>query len=188
MKHKSLILVAVLFIAILAVAVGLYPTLAEKATEETTAPAENTTGGNTDISDTVQYQKYKDIKLFDKDGNEFMISDFEGKPVILNFWATWCGYCVQEMPDFEDAFKKYGNEIQFLMVNTDDGIAKGERFIDDKGYSFPTCYDLEYRAAITYSISGIPRTIAIDKDGNIRYNRSGMLTADMLESVIEMIK
>lgn len=187
MKNKSLIIVAVLFVIILAAAVIIYPSLAEKASEETTS-AEIGSGENTDISDTVQYQKYKDIKLFDNEGNEFMLSDFDGKPVILNFWATWCGYCVQEMPDFEEAFKKYGDEIQFLMVNTDDGIAKGEKFIEDKGYSFPTCYDLEYRAAVTYGISGIPRTIAIDKDGNIKYNRSGMLTADMLESVIEMIK
>lgn len=183
MKNKSLIITGILFVLILGIALLLYPTLSEKAAE-----AETTTEQNVTLSDTVQYQKYKDIKIFDKDGNEIMLSDLSGKPIILNFWATWCGYCIQEMPDFEKAYKEYGEEIQFLIVNTDDGIAKGESFIKDRGYSFPTYYDLEYSAAITYGITGIPRTIAIDKDGFIRYNRSGMIDSSMLESIIETIR
>lgn len=183
MKNKSLIITVVLLIVIIAAAALIYPSLSEKALEENTTVNENHS-----TADTLQYQKYKDIKLFDKNSNEVHLSDFEGKPVILNFWATWCGYCIQEMPDFEEAYKKYGDEIQFLIVNTDDGISKGEKFIANKGYTFPTYYDLEYNAAITYGISGIPRTIAIDKDGNIKYNRSGMLTKESLEAVIEMIK
>ena len=181
MKNKSLIVTIFVLVAVIALAVAVYPSLAEKAVEATTAE-------QTSIADTVQYKKYTDIRIFDKNGNEVKLSDFEGRPMILNFWATWCGYCVQEMPDFEDAFKEYGDEIQFLIVNTDDGIGDGEKFIADKGYSFPTYYDLEYNAAITYGISGIPRTIAIDADGNIRYNRAGMVDAATLESIIDMIK
>ncbi len=184
MKNKSLIAVAVIFIIILAVAAGIYPTLAEKAAE-----AESTTlTGEDSPSATVNYPRYADIRIFDKDGKEVQLSDFEGKPVILNFWATWCGYCIQEMPDFEAAYKKYGDSVQFLIVNTDDGIEKGEKFIKDKGYTFPTYYDLEYNAAITYGISGIPRTIAIDADGFIRYNRSGMINAEALDAIISTIK
>ncbi len=181
MKNKSLIVTIFVLVAIIALAAAVYPSLSDKATETTT-----TEQGS--ISDTVQYQKYKDIKIFDKDGKEVKLSDFEGKPVILNFWATWCGYCVQEMPDFEAAFKEHGDDIQFMIINTDDGIGNGEKFIADKGYTFPTYYDLEYNAAITYGISGIPRTIAIDKDGNIRYNRAGMVDAEALENIINMIK
>ncbi len=179
MKNKSLIITIAILVAVIALAAIAYPALSEKANETT----ENTTS-----SDTAQYEQAKDISVYDADGNRVMLSDFYGKPIILNFWATWCGYCIQEMPDFEEAYKEYGDEIQFLIINTDDGIEKGEKFIADKGYTFPTYYDLEYNAAITYGISGIPRTIAIDKDGNIRYNRSGMIDAKALESIIEMIK
>ena len=183
MKSKSLIIVILAFVLILGTALVLYPKLSEKAYEESTTINESQS-----YSDTIQYQKYKDIKIFDKNGKEVHLSDFEGKPVILNFWATWCGYCVQEMPDFEAAFKEYGKDVQFLIINTDDGIENGENFIKNKGYTFPTYYDLEYNATISYGISGIPRTIAIDADGNLRYNRSGMISADTLKSIIDMIK
>ena len=181
MKNKSLIATVFVLVAVIALAAAVYPSLAEKAVETTTAE-------QVSIADTVQYQKYTDVRIFDKNGNDVMLSDFEGKPVILNFWATWCGYCIQEMPDFEEAYKQYGGEIQFLIVNTDDGIGNGEKFIESRGYTFPTYYDLQYNAAITYGISGIPRTIAIDSEGNIRYNRSGMIDADALQSIIDMIK
>lgn len=184
MKNKSLIITIAILVAVIALAAIAYPKLSEKANNET----ETATNESGSVSDTVQYAQVKDISVYDSDGNRVMLSDFYGKPIILNFWATWCGYCIQEMPDFEEAYKEYGDEIQFLIINTDDGIEKGEKFIADKGYTFPTYYDLEYNAAITYGISGIPRTIAIDKDGNIRYNRSGMIDAKALESIIEMIK
>ena len=181
MKNKSLIIICIVFALILGAAILVYPSLSEKANEEMTT--ESTTA-----QDNSAYPLYSDVKLFDKDGNEVHLSDFIGKPVILNFWATWCGYCIQEMPDFEEAYKEYGDEVQFLIVNTDDGIEKGEQYISSKGYSFPTYYDLAYSAAVTYGISGIPRTIAIDKDGRVLYNRAGMVDADMLESIIEAIK
>lgn len=184
MKNKSLIIIITALVAVIAVAAAVYPSLAEKATDS----LETTVSQNSDKTDEAVYPQVQDIKLFDKEGKEVKLSDFYGKPIILNFWATWCGYCIQEMPDFEEAYKEYGDEIQFLFINTDDGIEKGESFIKDKTYTFPAYYDLEYNAAITYSITGIPRTIAIDKDGNIRYNRSGMIDAETLESIIEMIK
>lgn len=182
MKNKSLIAVIAALVIIIIAAAAVYPKLSEKADEEirneqTTAAEKETDNPNA----------APDIRLFNARGEEVKLSDFRGKPVILNFWATWCGYCIQEMPDFEEAYKKYGNEIQFLIVNTDDGIEKGEKYIKDKGYTFPTFYDLEFDAAITYGITGIPRTIALDKDGNICYNRAGMVDSATLESIIQAI-
>lgn len=187
MKNKSLIITVIALIAVLAAALIIYPVLSEKTTdaaktteekpEATASPSEQAVEGD-----------YKDITVYDKNGNVVMLSDFIGKPVILNFWATWCGYCIQEMPDFEAAYKEYSDEIEFLIINTDDGISKGEEFIAENGYTFPTYYDLEYNAAITYGISGIPRTVAIDKNGNIQYDRAGKLSAEALQDIIDMIK
>lgn len=200
MKKSSIIVIivcAVLFTGIIAGSVLIYPILKDGFNmsdfigtgnnKEDTLPsdAENEDENIADAADT---SWAKGISVYDKDGNEVKLEDLSGKPVLLNFWATWCGYCIMEMPDLEEAYKKYGNEIQFLIVNTDDGIKNGEEFIKSKGYTFPTYYDLEYKAAIAYGITSIPRTIAIDKDGNVLYNQPGMLTADSLESIIEMIR
>lgn len=187
MKKSSVILIAVctvVFAGLLISAALIYPALSSSfdmsslfgdSTESTTSEAPDTSWA-------------KDIVLFDKDGNEINLADFTGKPVILNFWATWCGYCIAEMPDFEEAYKEYGDEIQFIIVNTDDGIKKGEEFIASKGYTFPTYYDLESYAAIAYGITSIPRTIAIDKNGNVLYNQPGKLTAASLQDIIDKIK
>lgn len=200
MKKSSIIVIivcAVLFTGIVAGAAVIYPILKDGFNmsdfigtgnnKEDTLPsdAENEDGNTAGTADT---SWAKGISVYDKDGNEVKLEDLSGKPVLLNFWATWCGYCIMEMPDLEEAYKKYGDEIQFLIVNTDDGIKNGEEFIKSKGYTFPTYYDLEYKAAIAYGITSIPRTIAIDKDGNVLYNQPGMLTADSLESIIEMIR
>ena len=190
MKNKSLILTGALLVAIIIIAGILYPTLAEKANKAPEITTEQTTSStdSTNITDNTDYPRYTDIKIFDKNKKEVKLSDFEGKPVILNFWATWCGYCLYELPDFENAFKEYGDDIQFVIVNTDDGIKKGEKYINSKNYTFPTYYDLDYDAYFTYGLSSLPRTVAIDKDGFVRYNRSGMIDAQILESIINMIK
>ena len=183
MKNKSLIIVAVAFAAILIIAVALYPELSEKAadsTDTTTEISESTTES--------LYPRYTDVKLFDKNNRKVQLSDFEGKPIIINFWATWCGYCLYEMPDFEAAYNEYGDEIQFLIVNTNDSQKKASGYIESKGYTFPVYYDLEYSAYEAYGLSSLPRTVAIDKDGNMIYNRAGMMNADILQSIIDAVK
>ncbi len=183
MKNKSLIIIGALLVAVMVLAVALYPTLSERASEV----LETTTTEETKKPDS-SYRKYTDVTVYDKDLNEVKLSDFEGKPVIINFWATWCGYCLHEMPDFEAAFKEHGDEIQFLIINTDDGITKGEKYLTENGYTLPALYDLKYNAYKTYNLSSLPRTIAIDADGNIRYNRAGMIDAAKLQSIIDTVK
>lgn len=179
MKNKSLIITLAGFALLLIVAISVYPMLAEKATGEQEA---STTEAPVEFG-------APDITVFDTEGNAVRLSDFKGKPIIVNFWATWCGYCLMEMPDFENAYKKYGDDIHFLIINTDDGIKNGEAFIKGQGFTFPTYYDLEHDAYITYGLaSGIPRTLAIDKDGNMVYNRSGMINGEILEGIIASVK
>lgn len=189
MKNKSLIIVAVAFAAIMILAVALYPKLAEKANEATTEAAEITESTEAAQSTTkAEYPEYADIEIFDTKGNAVRLSDLEGKPMIINFWATWCGYCLYEMPYFEEAYKKYGDEIQFLMVNANDDFSDAREFIDEKDYTFPCYYDLEYSAYMTYGLSSLPRTVAIDAEGNMLYNRAGLISEETLQRIIDTIK
>ncbi len=182
MKNKSLIIIAAALVVILGAAVLVYPSLSQKASEELTTKA-------ADEQTTNAYPQYADITIYDNEGIAIQLSDLIGKPVIINFWATWCGYCLYEMPFFEEAYKLYGEDVQFLIVNTDDGIAKGEQYISSQGFTFPTYYDLDRSAYITYGLySGIPRTLAIDAEGNMVYNRAGMLDSTRLQGIIDMVK
>ena len=128
-----------------------------------------------------------DFTIYDEEGNEVRLSSFFGKPVIVNFWATWCGPCRQELPHFEELSQEYGDEVQFLMINLltgGDTLEKVKEFIADNEYTFPVYYDTELNAAYTYGINAIPVTVAIAKDGSILGGYTGTLTKDVLMSMI----
>ena len=133
----------------------------------------------------------KDFTVYDIDGNPVKLSDFRGRPIVLNFWASDCYYCVQEMPDFQDAYEKYGDEVVFLMVCH---VRFGNRtpayemnFIDGNGYTFPVYFDTKQEAVSAYYISGIPQTFFIDRNFDLYTYIPGMATAEALETCIGWI-
>lgn len=139
----------------------------------------------------VQLTQAPNFTVYDIEGNEINLSDFFGKPIIVNFWASWCGPCKMEMPDFDEAYQTYGNDISFLMVNITDGsretVEIASSFIEESGYSFPVYYDTNYSAAITYSVSSLPTTYFIDADGNLIAHARGAIDDATLQKGINMI-
>lgn len=127
----------------------------------------------------------------DTAGKQVALHDLVGKPVILNFWASWCPPCKAEMPDFEAAYKEHGDTIQFMMVNMTDGgretVATAEQFIKGQGYTFPVYFDTEQEAAITYGVSAIPTTYFINAQGNLVAYAAGAISAQQLEQGIAMM-
>lgn len=154
----------------------------------TTAPTTAPTDPSDPADDRIEAP---DFTVYDCDGNPVKLSDFLGKPVVLNFWATWCGPCQAEMPDFQEAYEKYGNQIQFMMVNVTDGATDtpttAAAFIQQQGYSFPFFCDSDYSALYAYGVETIPRTFFITADGYVGAWYSGMLDAEILETGIQMI-
>lgn len=132
-----------------------------------------------------------DITVFDADGNEVKLSDFQGSPVILNFWASWCGPCKSEMPDFNTAYLQYGARIHFVMVNMTDGYSetqeKAQQLIDEQGYVFPVYFDLKHEAEMSYRVTSIPTTYFLDAEGNFVAQASGALDAATLQKGIDML-
>jgi len=133
-----------------------------------------------------------DFTMTDKDGNEVKFSNFAGKPIVLNFWASWCGPCQMEMPDFEEMYKTYGQEVQFVMVNMTDGsqetLDSATKFITEKGYTFPVYYDTKMEGAYLYSVYSLPMTYFIDAEGNVAASSRGMISGENLQKGIEAIR
>lgn len=102
------------------------------------------------------------------DGAEFTLSEQQGKVVLLNFWATWCGPCVREMPAFEKLHEEYGEDVAILAVNCMEGEDIVKAFQEENGYTFPIACDEEGDIVMKYPSQGIPYTLVIDGEGIIQ--------------------
>ena len=147
-----------------------------------------TTQADTKTQKTV---KITDFNFFDINNNEVKLSSFSGKPIVLNFWATWCPSCVSELPDFQSAYNTYKDDIQFIMLNLTDGDRETEKsvkdFISENKYTFPVYMDKKAEGRNAYGIYSIPQTMFIDKEGNIIYTYTGGITLHDLETYIKQI-
>ena len=132
-----------------------------------------------------------DFTVYDAEGNAYRLSDFRGTPVVLNFWASWCGPCKMEMPDFDEKAKELEGKVQFLMVNLTDGaqetVETASAFIAAQGYTFPVFYDTDQAAAYAYGVYSIPTTYFIDAAGYGIAYASGAISGELLQSGIDMI-
>lgn len=102
------------------------------------------------------------------DGSTFYFSDQRGKVVLLNFWATWCGPCVMEMPAFQRIYEEYPDQVSILAVNLMEDPQSVDSFIQHEGYTFPVAYDYYGDISMTYPSDYIPYTMVIDQSGIIR--------------------
>ena len=152
--------------------------------------SDNTQDSSSESADS-QLTQAPDFTVYDLEGNAVNLSDFFGKPIIINFWASWCGPCKMEMPDFNEAYLNLNEDITFLMVNMTDGSREtvdiASSFIAESGYSFPVYYDTSYSAAITYSVSSLPTTYFLDAKGNLIAQARGTIDAATLQQGIDMI-
>ena len=162
-----------------------------EAPAETEIPKETETPEETEAQAETEPMTAPDFTALDAQGNEVRLSDYFGKPIVLNFWASWCGPCKSEMPDFDEAYLAQGEEIQFLMVNMTDGsretLDTAKSFVADSGYSFPVVFDVNQEAAMTYAVSSLPTTFFIGADGSMVAYAMGAIDGDTLQRGIEMI-
>ena len=181
MKNKSFIVILALLVVILLVAVPLYRNLSgQESASLGTAGTQQT-----------EAVAAPDFTFYTLDGTRANLSDYLGKPIVLNFWSSNCSPCRSEMPEFQTAFDALGGEVQFLMVNVTDGswdtLDSASSYIAEAGYTFPVFYDTDNHAAYTYGLRGLPYTFFINAEGNIVGSRSGAMNLEILMGGINLI-
>ena len=155
-KIVKYILITLAFVGVFVLAIWGYRNLdkiytpdwdqfATSDTEEPTSGESDTTESGESGEPTEPADLAPDFTVYDADGNEVKLSDFFGRPIVVNFWATWCSPCKREMPSFERMYEKYGEDVVFLMVNLTDGyqdtVKKASDFVEKNGYTFPVYFD-----------------------------------------------
>ena len=212
-SKKNTIILIVIFVILMIGTSVLYNSLSENykldslsinqaTTEETTSntsdstSAENSSSTDTTSEDNSSTEESEltlapDFTVYDLEGNEVHLSDYFGRPIIVNFWASWCGPCKMEMPDFDAAYATYKDDIVFLMVNMTDGsretVEVASEFSANSGYTFPVYYDTQYSAAITYSVASLPTSYFLNEKGELVAHAKGAIDADTLQRGIDMI-
>ena len=159
---------------------GSESTTAEEASDETAADARPVIPA-------------VDFELEDQYGNIHRLEDYRGKTIFLNFWATWCPPCKAEMPDIQKLYEKSSTEGEDAVIvlgvaapnmgqeGSEEEIAA---FMEEKGYTYPVLMDTEGELFASYGIMSFPTTFMIDRDGNVFGYVSGMLSADMMDSIV----
>lgn len=204
-KKSTWILIAVLVLVIVGAAV-LYPRLMTKMEDQngpsqvatvTMAPNAATHAEAPKTEEKAQAagpaQKFmaKDFEVYDSEGNKVKLSDFRGKPVVINFFASWCSPCKIEMPYFEEAYQSYGDKIEFMMVNLNafgnDKRERAEALVADGGYTFPVYFDTDGSATLTYNIRSMPFSLFVSSTGEIVEQKLGAMRKADLDAIVEKL-
>tara|TARA_R110002049_G_scaffold260299_2_gene436120 strand:+ start:3006 stop:3506 length:501 start_codon:yes stop_codon:yes gene_type:complete len=119
-------------------------------------------------------QPAPDFALKSSTGENLRLSEFRGDVVMINFWATWCGPCRQEMPLLDELYTRYERVgFNLLGVNIDDDSSRAMAMIDELGVNFPVLFDARKEVSKMYDVGAMPVTVIVDRTGNVRYVHQG---------------
>ncbi len=194
-KKKRFLIIALISVLIFGIAIFAYNALSkdynfaengadssQSSTEEESASPE---------SSKEELLPAPDFTVYTENGDPVKLSDFKGKPVVINFWATWCGYCKMEMPAFDKVAAEYADKVVFMMINVTDGdgetVEKASAYIKDEGYTFPVYYDTDLSATMVYGAYSLPSTGFITASGNFAGGQMGAMSEEALRSYIEQL-
>jgi len=123
-------------------------------------------------------------------GPRLTLDEVRGRPMVINFWASWCGPCYEEAPHLQRAFDRYGDEVLFIGIQTQDRDARaaGRAFIERFDLTFPNVFDGDSRTSIAYGLFGVPETFFVHADGTLQFKYAGPVTETILSEQIGALR
>ncbi|MGB2957124.1 MAG: TlpA disulfide reductase family protein [Anaerolineales bacterium] len=126
-----------------------------------------------------------ELTLFDLDGNEVSLTDFQGEVILVNNWATWCPPCREEMPEFKAYYNKYKDQgFQVVAIEAGEPEAEVRNFVEQAGLDFVILLDPENKSLITFQHNSLPNSFVIDRKGNLRLAWLGAINGPTLEKYV----
>ncbi|MGB4587686.1 MAG: TlpA disulfide reductase family protein [Clostridiaceae bacterium] len=191
MKKYGFILWIIVFAAVLGGGYYLSDRLKDKGVEKPVQTISDTPGVS-------PFEKYKVERGFkpaftikNAAGENISLSDYKGQVIILNFWASWCPPCVEEMPELQDIHDSLGDGKVLFAINLTDGQRetreKADKFLAKNGYDMNVLYDTEGKAFMSFGIENIPHTFIIDKEGMVVYSISGETDKATIDALLAMV-
>ena len=130
-----------------------------------------------------------DFELAALDGNSFSLESLRGKPVVLNFWATWCGPCRRELPALQASAERYSENVTIVGVDQGEAPETVQAYVDELGLTFVIPMDRNNEVSAEYGVRGLPTTFFIDSDGVIQHIWSGeMNSITLAESIVGLLE
>ena len=165
---KKLMVIMAMMIALLLIITACQPSELPNGTSPTT------TSPTTTVEGSQAGNLAPDFALQDLEGQTVILSSLRGSPVMLNFWATWCGYCVWEMPYIQQIYEEWQDRgLLILAINKKETHAKVQEFMERNSLSFTALLDTDGAISLKYNVGGIPVAFFIDKDGIIQARKLG---------------
>lgn len=191
-NKRGTLFAAALLVAVL-VCGGLgYRMLAARVAPEP-APIEQTETTGDASADEAPLLADHDATVYTVDGEAVTLTRIaDGRPLVINFWATWCPYCVEELPDFQEIVADYSGRVSFCFLDVTDGsretVELAATFLEDNGFSdLPAYYDTDLAASIEYGASSLPTTVVVNGDGEIIAISAGMIDPVLLRGALDQM-
>lgn len=188
-RNRTVLILVLVIVLLLAGGTFAYRTLS-RLTEPTVPYAPS---AQSDLTGEAQESApAPDFTVYNADGSTVALSEKQGKPVFINFWATWCPPCRSELADINKAYETYGDRIEFMMVDLTDGYngedqPTVEAFVAENGYTFPVYFDLDSSAAMAYGVRSIPTTVLVAADGTLLHTQMGAMSESQIEQLMQQL-
>ncbi len=132
-------------------------------------------------------ERFIDASFADLDGKQRRLSEWAGRPIVLNFWATWCPPCLQEMPGIDSRHEQYQGDLVVMAVNNDESEAQVTAYKDELSLSFEPLLDPGGKTGMLYQVRAFPTSVFVNQHGIIQFVHIGLMTESQLDDYLAQL-